>query len=102
VYPSEVQPLVDDLNSLLDDRGRMVQCAIAKAGDLPHGLKTAIGGAVTGCRTRPILRVFDVATSLGYRVERTQSHRLSPGPRPRRRIRQRTGYAWRDAGHSSI
>jgi signal transduction histidine kinase len=41
-YPSEVQPLVDDLNSLLDDRDRMVSRALAKAADLAHGLKTPL------------------------------------------------------------
>jgi signal transduction histidine kinase len=41
-YPSEVQPLVDDLNALLDDRERRVARAVAKAGDLAHGLKTPL------------------------------------------------------------
>jgi signal transduction histidine kinase len=41
-YPSEVQPLVNDLNMLLENRDRAVQRAIAKAGDLAHGLKTPL------------------------------------------------------------
>lgn len=41
-YPNEVQPLVNDLNALLDDRERMVTRALAKAGDLAHGLKTPL------------------------------------------------------------
>lgn len=41
-YPSEVQPLVDDLNALLAHRDATVQRAIAKAGDLAHGLKTPL------------------------------------------------------------
>lgn len=41
-YPSEVRPLVDDLNTLLDERERRVSRAIAKAGDLAHGLKTPL------------------------------------------------------------
>ena len=41
-YPSEVQPLVDDLNALLEHRERTVSRAIAKAGDLAHGLKTPL------------------------------------------------------------
>jgi signal transduction histidine kinase len=41
-YPSEVQPLVDDLNALLDHRDRRVREALAKAGDLAHGLKTPL------------------------------------------------------------
>lgn len=41
-YPAEVQPLVDDLNALLDDRERRVARAQARAGDLAHGLKTPL------------------------------------------------------------
>jgi signal transduction histidine kinase len=41
-YPSEVQPLVDDLNRLLEHREAAVARAIAKAGDLAHGLKTPL------------------------------------------------------------
>lgn len=41
-YPAEVQPLVDDLNALLDDRERRVTRAVAKASDLAHGLKTPL------------------------------------------------------------
>jgi signal transduction histidine kinase len=41
-YPAEVQPVVDDLNMLLDQRGKAVARALAKAGDLAHGLKTPL------------------------------------------------------------
>ena len=41
-YPSEVQPLVNDLNTLLENREEAVRRAIAKAGDLAHGLKTPL------------------------------------------------------------
>ncbi|HUD70996.1 MAG TPA: sensor histidine kinase [Dongiaceae bacterium] len=41
-YPTEVQPLVDDLNALLDDRERRVTRAHAKAGDFAHALKTPL------------------------------------------------------------
>jgi len=41
-YPTEVQPLVDDLNDLLDHRDRAVSRAGAKAADLAHGLKTPL------------------------------------------------------------
>lgn len=41
-YPQEVQPLVDDLNALLDDRERAITRALATAGDLAHGLKTPL------------------------------------------------------------
>jgi len=41
-YPDEVQPLIDDLNALLDHRERALERALAKAGDLAHGLKTPL------------------------------------------------------------
>ncbi|MEO6237274.1 MAG: ATP-binding protein [Vicinamibacterales bacterium] len=41
-YPSEVQPLVSDLNALLAHRDQAIGRAIAKAGDLAHGLKTPL------------------------------------------------------------
>ena len=41
-YPSEVQPLVDDLNALLNHREQAVERALGRAGDLAHGLKTPL------------------------------------------------------------
>lgn len=41
-YPAEVQPLIDDLNALLEDREQAVRRAMAAAGDLAHGLKTPL------------------------------------------------------------
>ena len=41
-YPAEVQPLVDDLNALLEQREMAVKRAVATAGDLAHGLKTPL------------------------------------------------------------
>ena len=41
-YPTEVEPLVHDLNTLLEERERRVIQAVAKAGDLAHGLKTPL------------------------------------------------------------
>lgn len=41
-YPAEVQPLVSDLNALLAHQEQAVTRAIAKAGDLAHGLKTPL------------------------------------------------------------
>jgi signal transduction histidine kinase len=41
-YPSEVQPLVTELNQLLSDREERVTRALTKAGDLAHGLKTPL------------------------------------------------------------
>jgi signal transduction histidine kinase len=41
-YPVELQPLVNDLNTLLEHRERVVKRALATAGDLAHGLKTPL------------------------------------------------------------
>lgn len=53
-YPSEVQPLIDDLNTLLEQRERAVRRAKAKAGDLAHGLKTPL--AILAQEAERILR----------------------------------------------
>jgi F0F1-type ATP synthase membrane subunit b/b' len=37
-----VQPVVDELNALLDERERRVARAVAKAGDLAHSLTTLL------------------------------------------------------------
>jgi len=41
-YPSEIEPLVGDLNALLQERDERVKRAVARAGDLAHGLKTPL------------------------------------------------------------
>jgi signal transduction histidine kinase len=41
-FPTEVQPLVTDLNALLAHQEQAVSRAVAKAGDLAHGLKTPL------------------------------------------------------------
>jgi signal transduction histidine kinase len=41
-YPAELEPLVRDLNTLLDQREQAVRRAVAKSGDLAHGLKTPL------------------------------------------------------------
>lgn len=40
--PSEVRPLVDDLNALLDANHEMIRRARSQAGNLAHGLKTPL------------------------------------------------------------
>jgi len=41
-YPTEVAPLIADLNGLLEEREHRVARAAARAGDLAHGLKTPL------------------------------------------------------------
>lgn len=41
-FPAEVQPLVDELNALLDDNDRLVRQAREQTGNLAHALKTPL------------------------------------------------------------
>lgn len=41
-FPNEVQPLIDDLNSLIVTSGEQIQTARAQAGNIAHGLKTPL------------------------------------------------------------
>ena len=41
-YPSEVQPLVDNLNAMLSSTAELVQRARTQAGNIAHGLKTPL------------------------------------------------------------
>ena len=69
-YPSEVQPLVDDLNALLDHREKAVARALAKAGDLAHGLKTPL--AILGQESERAAAAghADLAAAIDQQVER--------------------------------
>jgi signal transduction histidine kinase len=69
-YPSEVQPLVDDLNALLGERDEAVRRAVAKAGDLAHALKTPL--AVIGSEADRIAAAGhdDLAGAMREQVQR--------------------------------
>jgi signal transduction histidine kinase len=69
-YPSELQPLVDDLNGLLDDRERTVDSARAKAGDLAHGLKTPLAVLSQEADRAEAAGQHDLAVVVGQQVER--------------------------------
>jgi signal transduction histidine kinase len=73
-YPSEVQPLVDDLNALLDQRERTVQRAIAKAGDLAHGLKTPLAVLSHEAQRAERAGHGEVAAAVGREVARMRTH----------------------------
>lgn len=69
-YPGEIQPLVNDLNSLLDTREKAIERAAAKAGDLAHGLKTPLAIlAQDGDRARAAGQ-GDIAASINHQVSR--------------------------------
>jgi len=69
-YPLEVQPLVDDLNALLDHRERTVARALAKAGDLAHGLKTPLAVLAQEAERAEAAGQRDVAAAIAQQVER--------------------------------
>ncbi len=73
-YPSEVVPLVDDLNGLLEERERRVARAVAKAGDLAHGLKTPLAVLAKDIDGADAAGQHDLAASMRRQVERMRRH----------------------------
>lgn len=69
-YPAEVQPLVNDLNSLLEHREKAVQRALAKAGDLAHGLKTPLSVLAQEADQAEAEGHHEVAATIHQQVER--------------------------------
>ena len=66
-YPSEVQPLVNDLNALLEHREGVVRRAMATAGDLAHGLKTPLAVLAQEAERMPDR---ELAATIRQQVER--------------------------------
>jgi signal transduction histidine kinase len=71
-YPSEVQPLVNDLNALIEDRERAVARALTTAGDLAHGLKTPLAVLAQEAEQAGAEGHPELAATLGQLVERMQ------------------------------
>jgi signal transduction histidine kinase len=69
-YPGEIQPLVDDLNTLLAQRDEATQRATAKAGDLAHGLKTPLAILTQEAESAAAAGQPEVAASVRQQVER--------------------------------
>lgn len=69
-YPTEVQPLVNDLNSLLEHRERIVERALAKAGDLAHGLKTPLAVLAQEADQAEAAGQHEIAATISLQVER--------------------------------
>jgi signal transduction histidine kinase len=69
-YPAEVQPLVTELNALLDDRERRVGRALAQAGDLAHGLKTPLAVLAHDAARAASAGDADLAASIDEQVAR--------------------------------
>lgn len=69
-FPSEVQPLVDDLNSLLDQHDAAVTRAQAKAGDLAHGLRTPLAVLTEEARSADAAGHHELAAAIRQQVDR--------------------------------
>ena len=69
-YPSEVQPLVSDLNALLGDREQRVTRALSKAGDLAHGLKTPLAVLNQEAERARAAGQTELSAALARQVER--------------------------------
>ena len=69
-FPDEVRPLVDDLNALLDHRARAVARAVAKAGDLAHGLKTPLALLAQDADRADAAGQAALATAIRQQVDR--------------------------------
>jgi signal transduction histidine kinase len=69
-FPNEIQPLVDDLNTLLELRERAVRRAHAKAGDLAQGLKTPLAIIAQEAERAARAGELELADTLRQQVER--------------------------------
>jgi signal transduction histidine kinase len=69
-YPAEVQPLVNDLNALLEHREQAVGRAQAKAGDLAHGLKTPLAVLSQEAERARAVGEHELAATITQQVER--------------------------------
>jgi signal transduction histidine kinase len=90
-YPTEVQPLVNDLNSLLEHREQIVRRALAKAGDLAHGLKTPLAVLAQEAEQFEAAGQHETASAINLQVDRmrrqvdyhlTQARATTPGSAP--------------------
>jgi signal transduction histidine kinase len=71
-YLSEIAPLVDDLNGLLDHRERAVKRAMTTAGDLAHGLKTPLAILAQEAERAEAAGQHELASTIAQQVERMQ------------------------------
>src|SRR6185503_16491281 len=71
-YPTEIQPLVSDLNALLAARDASVARAQAKAGDLAHGLKTPLAILAHEADRAGAAGLADVAAAIRLEIARMQ------------------------------
>jgi len=68
-FPSEVQPLVNDLNTLLASHEAAITRAQSKAGDLAHGLKTPLAVLTTDAQSAAADGHAELAESIQRQVD---------------------------------
>ncbi|MGL4395438.1 MAG: sensor histidine kinase [Hyphomicrobium sp.] len=90
-FPSEVVPLVDDLNSLLSATAELIQRARTQAGNMAHGLKTPLAiltdeadriaedGLSTSANTI-LLQCRKMQTQIDYQIARARAAALRSSP----------------------
>ncbi len=69
-YPTEIAPLVDDLNALLQQRDDRVSRAVARAGDLAHGLKTPLAVLAQDIERADVAGQRELAESMRQQITR--------------------------------
>lgn len=93
--PTEVKPLVDEMNGLLDLQEQNIIRARDRAADMAHGLKTplsALRGDVNRLRDKGEVKIADDIQELGLRMQRHLDRELA-----RARHRHSDGAARTDA-----
>jgi len=90
--PAEVQPLIDEMNALLDERAKEIERARNHAADLAHGLKTPLAALVADSRLLREKGELEIARSLERIGDLMQRHverelvraRARSGPRSKK------------------
>jgi signal transduction histidine kinase len=79
-FPSEVQPLVDDLNNLIEINSQMLVRARTQAGNLAHGLKTPLAVLIDEAdrlKRRGQLESADVILQQSQRIQRQIDYQIA-------------------------
>jgi signal transduction histidine kinase len=78
-FPTEVRPLVDEVNALLDERETNIQRARQRASDLAHGLKTplaALHGIAQRVRDRGNTPDGDLIDDLAFEMSKRIDYQM--------------------------
>ena len=78
-FPTELRPLVQEVNGLLDARETMMERARARAADLAHGLKTplaAVHGIAERLRDQGIITEADLLQDLSFEMSERVDYQM--------------------------